>query len=189
MPAQRPGPDRAQPARHSGALGAGRSAPLPRVDSPERPWKAARISSLHRETARCAISNSPAGLPSMSSISTSESSAERPAARISPTSIASSARVPSARDNSPAERLITVSQTGWSGAPFTRRMISSRMEASGIASRHSRPPGAGFSTSPTCDSPPCSSALVLTVCTQRRPSRRSRSAIPAFLSACSGVSR
>ena len=31
--------------------------------------------------------------------------------------------------------------------------------------------------------------LVLTVCIQRRPSRRSLSAIPAFFSACSGVSR
>src|SRR5262249_8039046 len=62
-------------------------------------------------------------------------------------------------------------------------MISSRTDASGIASRHSRPPGAGFFTSSTCDRPPCSLALILTVCVQRRSTRRSLRAIPASLRA------
>src|SRR5262249_31548832 len=60
-------------------------------------------------------------------------------------------------------------------------MISSRIDASGIASRHSHPPGAGFSTSSTCDRPPCSLALILTVCVQRRPTRRSLRVIPGIL--------
>ena len=75
------------------------------------------------------MSNNPVGLPSSSSISASRSSAERPSARISPTSIASSARVPSSSDNSLAARLMTVSQTGSSWAPFTWRSTSSRIDS------------------------------------------------------------
>jgi len=88
----------------------------------------------------------------------------------------------------PSTRRIAVSQTGAKGWSATSEKTCARRPASGIRAMSSRPAGAGHSASiPDCR-PPRLRVLAFTVWIQRRPSLRTRIAIPARARSPAGVS-
>ena len=141
----------------------------------------------------CARSNSRATSPASSSISISWIGARRTgpasAVRTSPASMHSSAIVLSGNASGIVVRTKSVVKRGaspcCSARPSARRngVVANR-------SGSSLPPATGHSNSERAATPPplVAAAGPLTVCTQRRPSRRSLSAMPAAASARSSVS-
>ena len=107
-------------------------------------------------------------------------------AAISPTSSAISILAPPLPATSQVVRWKRVSNTGTSRARSTSGM---RARASdGKRFQSGAPRLTGISNSTRRDSPPCRSPSVFSVCSQRRPTRRTRKATPCALKAKSGVS-
>ena len=107
---------------------------------------------------------------------------------ISPSSSASSTSPPPGAASRSTIRRTRVSKTGASGAsPAASRTAASAPSGSGPpAPAARRAPGTRSRGARRARSPPCRRRRRLTVCTQRRPIRRSRSATPAAASAWSG---
>ena len=134
-----------------------------------------------------ASANSASGWPALSSSSISQMGWLFFPARTSPTSNATSICAPPRPVSSQAVRSKRVSNTGTSCARSASGTSASASAGNRLQSGILR--ATGISNSARCDSPPRRSPSVFSVCSQRRPTRRTRNATPCALRSKSGVSK